>query len=148
MAEDRSGRISLAGCRRYGPRGSQEGGLEMSAFCELVARPGVLMAGRFGPDGRVAEHETTSLYIENPAMAGMAHWFCAAVTTMFGAMAYAVDALTQASFSQTSWLPVRSWTFTGGDYVVVVDGDRFVITERAKLGSLDELSRPLHAGGS
>src|SRR5215475_5324437 len=95
----------------------QEGGLEMSEFDELVARPGVLMAGRFGPDGRVAEHETTGLYIENPAMSGIAHWFCAAVTSMFAAMAYAVDELTQASFSQTSWLPVRSWTFTGGDYM-------------------------------
>ena len=120
----------------------------MSELDELVARPGVLMAGRFGPDGRVAEHETTSLYIENPAMSGIAHWFCAAVTTMFGAMAYAVDDLTQASFSQTSWLPVRSWTFTGGDYMVVVYGDRFVIAERAKLGSLDDLSQLLHAGES
>ena len=35
----------------------------MSEFDELVARPGVLMAGRFGPDGRVAEHKTTGLYI-------------------------------------------------------------------------------------
>jgi roadblock/LC7 domain-containing protein len=36
----------------------------MSEFGELVARPGLLMAGRFGPDGRVAEHKTTGLYIE------------------------------------------------------------------------------------
>jgi roadblock/LC7 domain-containing protein len=44
----------------------------MSELDELVARPGVLMAGRFGPDGRVAEHTTTGLYIENPALAGIA----------------------------------------------------------------------------
>jgi roadblock/LC7 domain-containing protein len=36
----------------------------MSEFDELVASPGVLMAGRFGADGRIAEHKTTRLYIE------------------------------------------------------------------------------------
>jgi roadblock/LC7 domain-containing protein len=117
----------------------------MSEFDELVASPGVLMAGRFGPDGRVAEHKTTGLYVENPAATGIMQWFCAAITTMFGSMAYAVDIATQSSFSETSWLPVQSWTYTGGDYVIVVYGDRFMIAERAKLGSLDELSRLLHA---
>jgi len=118
----------------------------MSEFDQLVARPGVLMAGRFGPDGRVAEHKTTGLYIENPALTGIAQWFCAAVTTMFGSMAYAVDTLNQSGFSQTSWLPVRSWTFSGGDYVIAVYGDRFLIAEHAKLGSLDDLSQLLRAG--
>ena len=118
----------------------------MSEFDELVASPGVLMAGRFGPDGRVAEHKTTGLYIENPALTGIAQWFCAAVTTMFGSMAYAVDTVTQSGFSQASWLPVRSWTYSGGDYVIAVVGDRFAIGERAKLGSLDELSQLLRAG--
>ena len=42
----------------------------MSEFDELVASPGVIMAGRFGPDGRVAKHKTTGLYIENPRFAG------------------------------------------------------------------------------
>jgi hypothetical protein len=36
----------------------------MSEFDELVASPGVLMAGRFGADGRVAEHKTMGLHIE------------------------------------------------------------------------------------
>jgi roadblock/LC7 domain-containing protein len=80
----------------------------MSEFDELVARPGVLVAGRFGPDGRVAERQTTRLYIENPALTGIAQWSCAAVTTMFGSMAYAVDTVSQSGFDQSSWLPVRS----------------------------------------
>ena len=42
----------------------QESRPEMSEYGELVARPGVLMAGRLGADGRVAEHTTTGLYIE------------------------------------------------------------------------------------
>jgi roadblock/LC7 domain-containing protein len=62
----------------------------MNELDELVARPGVLVAGRSGPDGRVAERETAVLYIENPALTGIAQWFCAAVTTMPGSMAYAV----------------------------------------------------------
>ena len=84
---------------------------EMSEFDELVASPGVLMAGRFGADGRVAEHETTGPYTENPPLAGIAQWFCAAVT-----------------------------------YAIAVRGGRFLIAERAGLGSLDELSQLLRAG--
>jgi roadblock/LC7 domain-containing protein len=118
----------------------------MTELDELVARPGVLMAGRFGPDGRIAEHKTAGLYIENPVLTGVAQWFCAAVTTMFGSMAYAVDTLDQSGFDQTSWLPVRSWSYSGGDYVIAVHGDRFLIAESAKLGSLDELNQLLRAG--
>jgi roadblock/LC7 domain-containing protein len=115
----------------------------MSEFDELVASPGVIMAGRFGPDGRVAEHKTTDLYVENPVATGMMQWFCTAVTAMFGSMAYAIDIVDQSGFNEASWLPVRSWTYTGGVYVIAVHGDRFLIAERAKLGSLDELIRQL-----
>ena len=115
----------------------------MSELDELVARPGVLMAGRFGPDGRIAEHKTRDLYVEIPAAAGMAQWFCTAITTMFGAMAYAIDTMIESGWNGTSWLPVESWTYSGGDYTIIVDGDRFVIAERARLGSQDELRRLL-----
>jgi roadblock/LC7 domain-containing protein len=50
----------------------------MSEFDELVASPGVFMAGRFGPDGRIAEYKSKSLYVANPASAAMTQWFCAA----------------------------------------------------------------------
>jgi roadblock/LC7 domain-containing protein len=118
----------------------------MSEFDELVASPGVLMVGRFGPDGRVAEHKTTDLYVATPAGIGMTQWFCAAITTMFGSMAFAVDIVNQSGFNETSWLPVQGWTYTGGDYAIAVRGDRFMIAERAELGSLDEMSRLLRAG--
>jgi len=77
-------------------------------FDELVASPGVLMAGRIGPDGRVAEHKSAGLYVENPVKTRMAQWFCTAITTMFGSMAYAIDTVNQGGFDQTSSLPVRS----------------------------------------
>lgn len=100
------------------------------------------MADRFGTDRLVAEHKTTGLYVESPALTGIAVWFCAAVTTMFGAMAYAVDAMTQSGVDQSSWLPVRSRPYSGGDYATAANGERFPIAERTRLGSLDELSGP------
>jgi roadblock/LC7 domain-containing protein len=112
----------------------------VSEFDELVALDGVLMAGRLGPDGRVAEHKAHALYIANPAAADMALWFCAAITTMLGSMAYAIDSVTRTAFNQTSWLPVKGWAVSGGDYMIAMRGDRFVIAERAKIGSLDEVS--------
>jgi roadblock/LC7 domain-containing protein len=61
-------------------------------------------------------------------------------------MAYAVGTVNQSGFDQSSWLPVRSWSYSGGDYAIAVHGDRFAVAERAKLGSLDELSRLFRAG--
>jgi roadblock/LC7 domain-containing protein len=119
----------------------------MSEFDELVASAGVLMAGRIGPDGRVAEHKSKGLYIANPATGVLAQWFCAAITTMFNSMAYAIDSMNQSGFSETSWLPLKGWTYTGGDYVIAVRGDRFMIAERAKIGSLDELASLLSRTG-
>ena len=103
------------------------------------------MAGRIGPDGRVVEDESKGLYTEDQTATGMARWFCEAITTMLGSMAYAIDSVNQSGFNQTSWLPVKSWSYSGGDYAIVLHGDRFVIAERAKVGSIDELSRLLGA---
>ncbi len=115
----------------------------MSEFDELVAADGVLMAGRLGPDGRIAEYKADPWYIENSAATEMTHWFCTAITMMFGSMAYAIDGFSRTGFDQSSWLPVRGWAYTGGDYTIVVRGDRFMIAERAKVGSLDELDHLL-----
>ena len=112
----------------------------MSEFDELVARPGVLMAGRIGPDGRIAEYKSKSLYVANPAMTAMAQWFIAAITMTFNSMAYAVDSMNQSGFNETSWLPQKGWAYTGGDYTIAVHGDLFAIGERAKLENLDELA--------
>jgi len=118
----------------------------MSELDELVASPGVLMAGRFGPDGPVTEHKCTGLYIENPTATAMMQWFCAAITMMYRSMAHAVDLVSQGGLNQNSWLPVHSWTYSGGDYVIAVHGDRFMVAEAARIGSLDELNRLLRAG--
>jgi roadblock/LC7 domain-containing protein len=116
------------------------GASTINEFDELVSRRGVIMAGRLGPDGRVAAHKSKGLYIENPAALEMAHWFCSAVTTMFTSMAAALDQLAVAG----SWRPMAGWIYHGGDYAIAVDGDKFVFAESAKIGSFDEIRDLLH----
>jgi len=62
----------------------------MSEFDELVSRPGVLMAGRFGPDWRVAETRSTGLFVEFPEALGVMGSFCEAIQSMFNALAVAM----------------------------------------------------------
>jgi roadblock/LC7 domain-containing protein len=112
----------------------------MTEFDELVAHRCVMIAGRLGPDGRVAEHKSESLFIENQAMLEMAHWFVAAVTMMLTSMGSALDQLTAAG----TWLPTSGWTYRGGDYAIAVDAAKFVVAEAAKIESLDELASLLH----
>ena len=50
----------------------------MSELDDLLSGDGVLMAGRFGPDGRIVEHESKGLFIENPPALEMAQWSGAA----------------------------------------------------------------------
>ena len=107
----------------------------MSGFDELVSRPGVIMAGRIGADGRVAAHKSEGLYLELPGALEMAHWFTSAATTMFAAMAAALDGVTAAG----SWRPMASW-YIGGDYGIAVHGTYFVFAESAKIESLDEIA--------
>jgi roadblock/LC7 domain-containing protein len=118
----------------------------VSELDELVSMDGVLMAGRFGPDWRVAEYKRKALFIENPSAVELTQWFCAAITMMFHSMAFAVDVIGRTGFDQTSWLPVKTWTYSGGDYAIAVRGDRFLIAESATLGSLDELNRLVNKG--
>lgn len=108
----------------------------MSKFDELVSRRGVIMAGSFGPDGRVAKHKSEGLYIENPAALEMAHWFTSTATLMFASMGSALQQMTAAG----SWLPMVGWTYSGGDYGIAVHGTHFVFVESAKVESLDEMA--------
>ena len=111
----------------------------MNEFDDLVSLHGVIMAGRFGPDGRVAEHKSKGLLIENPVALELAHWFCSAATTMFTAMAAAIDGVSVTS-GFANWLPTMGWTFRGGDYAIAVHGAQFAVVESAKIKSLDELA--------
>ena len=82
----------------------------MSELDDLRSGDGVLMAGRFGPDGRIAEHKSKGLFIEYPPALEMAQWFGAAATMMFNSMAFAMDSISRTGFDTTSWSPAISPT--------------------------------------
>jgi roadblock/LC7 domain-containing protein len=112
----------------------------VNEFDELVSLDGIFMAGRFDPDWRIAEYKSAWSFVANPQALQMMQSFCAAVSMMFSSMAFAVDSVSfEGAFESSSWLPLKSWTFSGGDYSIAVNGQRFVIAETAKIKSLDEL---------
>ena len=65
---------------------------------------------------------------------------------MFRSMAHVVDLMDQSGFNQTSWLPVHSWTYSGGDYVIAVHGDRFAVGGVERLSEEDIPEIPLDLG--
>ena len=112
----------------------------MSEFDELVSRVGVLMAGRFGPDWRVAESRSRGLFVEFPPAMEVMGSFCAAIQSMFNALAVAMG-----GFSPSTWTAVHGWAASGGIYSVAAQGDRFVVVETNQVGSFDELRQLLQA---
>ena len=115
--------------------------MPMSEFDELISRHGVLMAGRFGPDWRVAETRSKGLFVEYPPALEVMGSFCAAIQLMLNALAVAMG-----GFSPSAWTPVDGWAASGGIYSIAVHGDRFVVVETGKVGSFDELRQLLQAG--
>jgi roadblock/LC7 domain-containing protein len=113
----------------------------MGEFDGLVSRDGVLMAGRFGPDWRVAETKSKGLFIEYPAALEVMGCFCEAIQSVLNALAVAMG-----GFSPSAWTPVHGWAASGGIYSIAVHGDRFVVVETDKVGSFNELRQLLQAG--
>jgi roadblock/LC7 domain-containing protein len=68
---------------------------------------------------------------------------CAAITMMLALTAYAVDALNESGFQPNQLAASAELDVHGGDYVIAVYGDRFLIAEGAKLGSLARLDHLL-----
>ena len=110
----------------------------MSTFDELVKKRGVLVAGKFGPDWRIAEQKVTGLFVELPQAIAFMGSACAAIEMMFRSMAFSAS-----GFMPGSWWPVKGWAFSGGAYSIAMAGDRFVVAETAKLESYDEVLRLL-----
>ncbi len=115
----------------------------MGEFDELVSHHGVLVAGRFGPDWRIAEHKSEFLLIEVPAVFEMMTSFCASIQMMLNTMAVAMS---HVSPLPSSWQPVKGWGASIGDFSFALHGDRFAFGESEKLGSIDELLNLLRQG--
>ena len=108
----------------------------MGEFDELVSRKGVLVAGRFGPDWRVAEHKSTSLFLEEPQVFEMMSSFCATIQMTLNTMALAMS---RVSPVPDTWQPVNGWGASIGAYSFALHGDRFAIGQTESLGSIDDL---------
>jgi len=98
-----------------------------------------------GKNGRVTDHETTGLYLENPAAMAMPQWFCTTIASMFGSMAYAIDSMKQNGFRSDQLAPGKKIGAAPRGYAMAVRGDRLVIAQRAKIRSRYELDRRLGA---
>lgn len=92
---------------------------------ELLQREGVIAAGEFTPDGKLADYKAKAGMSKE--MAQMTAQFCAAVTGMFNALASAYSEL-----YKMNWLPQQSWLYKGGDWTVIVVGNRGIFVESAK----------------
>ena len=108
----------------------------MGEFDELVSRHRVLVAGRLGPDWRVAEHKSSGLFIEVPQVFEMMASFCASIQMMLNTMALA---MTRVSPVPETWWPVNGWGASIGAYSFALLGDRFVIGQTEYIRSIDEL---------
>jgi roadblock/LC7 domain-containing protein len=113
----------------------------MSELDQLVSREGVLVAGRFGPDWRVADQKSVLLFNEDPVALEVMSSFCASIQMLLTTMSVAMSRV-----SDVSWQPVNGWAVSSGVYSFAMHGDRFALGETAKLGSTDELLELLRHG--
>ena len=105
-----------------------------SEFDELISRDGVMVAGKFGPDWRIAEHKNVALFLEVPGAFELIGSFAEAIQMLFNTMALAMSGA-----AGVTWQPVKGWAVSSGPYSIVVHGDRFVFAETDRVGSFDEL---------
>ena len=113
----------------------------MSELDELISRHGVLMAGRFGPDWRVAETKSKGLFVELRRRLEVMGSFCEAIQSVLNALAVAMG-----GFSPSTWTPVHGWAASGGIYSIAVHGDRFVVVETDKVGASTTCARCCRPG--
>lgn len=100
---------------------------------ELIILKGVTVAFKFNAVGECTEYRTNTHL--GPEMFATIAEYCALVTRTFSTLA---DAFT--GISEQNWIPLRSWTYTGGDFTVVIGGNGyrgvFAETTEANLGEL------------
>jgi hypothetical protein len=103
--------------------------------------PPKLMAGGFGLDWRVAETMSRGPFVEYPAWLEVTGSFCEAIQSVFNPLAvpWVASVLRPGLLSVAGLLLAAPCSIS-------VHGDRFVVVETDKVGSLDKLRQLLHAG--
>ncbi|MCC7165653.1 MAG: DUF2173 family protein [Anaerolineae bacterium] len=94
---------------------------------ELVILKGVTVAFEFNAIGECTAYRTNIFM--GPEMCATIAEYCSLVTRTFSTLA---DAFT--GISEQNWIPLRSWTYSGGDFTVVIggNGSRGVFAETAE----------------
>jgi roadblock/LC7 domain-containing protein len=92
---------------------------------ELLDFEGVREAGIFSPEGKLVEYKSKADMPKE--MAQMTAKFCGVVNMMFDALASAYTQL-----YKMNWIPQQSWMYSGGDWTVIIAGNRGVFVETAK----------------
>jgi roadblock/LC7 domain-containing protein len=105
---------------------------------ELLAIPGVVAAGRFHRDGRLADY--VSKRPMSPDIAQEIAEACATVTMLFDILA---DVFSMRSGME--WAPHKTWMYAGGEWTVAIGGDLGVFAQTGEV-DLNALHEALAAG--
>jgi roadblock/LC7 domain-containing protein len=92
---------------------------------ELLNFEGVMAAGIFNPEGKLVDYKSKTGMPKE--MAQTTAKFCGAVNMMFDALASAYTQL-----YKMNWVPQHNWMYSGGDWTVMVSGNRGVFVESSK----------------
>jgi roadblock/LC7 domain-containing protein len=106
---------------------------------ELLQIEGVILAFEFKADGTCTDYK--SHQNTGPEMATLISRYCALVTMSLTTLAGSFTAI-----SEQNWIPQQGWTYTGGDYTVVIGGGgyRGVFAEKNRV-DLNALVKTLAA---
>ena len=97
----------------------------MKTLDDRLGIDGVIAAGEFTADGRLADYKAN--VDMSREMAEMSAQFCATITMTFNTLAGAFSQL-----SQMKWVPQQGWMYAGGDITVAIGGNKWVFIETAK----------------
>jgi roadblock/LC7 domain-containing protein len=103
----------------------------MASLRELLELDGVVTAVEFSEDGKLVDH--ASKRNVPPELLEMTAEFWASITMLHNTLASAYTRL-----NRVELMPQHGWAYWGGDWSIVIGGDRGVIAE-TKLARLDQL---------
>jgi roadblock/LC7 domain-containing protein len=102
---------------------------------ELLRLPGVAAVGEFASDGKIIEYRSNTDIPKE--IAEISAQFCATFSMLFNTLAGAFTHL-----AKTQWVPQKVWSYTGGDWTVIIAGGNtwvFVETAKADFNQLFEV---------
>jgi roadblock/LC7 domain-containing protein len=97
----------------------------MTILDELLALDRVAAVGEFAPDGKIIAYKSKTDLLKG--IAEISAQFCATISMLFSTLA-------RAYATTTHWIPQKVWSYSGGDWtvVIVVNGNRAVFVKLQK----------------